>query len=64
MIFLARKPVNENAMKALAEMKLEIANELGYDPSKGNAAGGMTKNLAKIGEKQFGEEDRDIFYPI
>lgn len=64
MIFLTKKPVNENAMKALEEMKLEIANELGSGSVTGNVAGRMTRNLVEMGEKQLDGEDRDTFYPI
>lgn len=61
---MARRPINENAMKALEEMKLEIANEINYHSSTTrNNARGMTKNIIQKGEHQFSQNDQDTFNP-
>ncbi|WP_352420791.1 small, acid-soluble spore protein, alpha/beta type [Proteiniborus sp.] len=66
---MARKPLNPNAAKALEEMKLEIANEMGLindlnnmNPinnifTAGPVGGMMTRNLVEIGQKQLINKD-------
>lgn len=71
MIRLAKKrPINPNAAKALEEMKLEIANELGLGDkvnnsdsvenifTAGNVGGQMTRKLVEMGEKEFMNRNR------
>lgn len=62
---MAKMPLNPNAVKALEEMKIEIANEIGlsYDLKNlspveniytaGTVGGMMTKRLVEIGQKQL-----------
>ena len=63
---MARKPVNPNAAKALEQLKLEIANDLGiennlYDKNHpinniftaGPVGGVMTRRLVEMGEKNL-----------
>ncbi|MCQ4924617.1 alpha/beta-type small acid-soluble spore protein [Tissierella carlieri] len=62
---LAKRPLNSNAVKALEEMKMEIANEMGLsnnlsnlDPienifTAGTVGGMMTKKLVEMGQKQL-----------
>ncbi len=65
-ILMARKgPLNPNAAKALEEMKLEIANEIGLgdgfnnlDPvenifTAGTVGGHMTRNMVKMGQEEL-----------
>ena len=59
---MVKKPINENAMKAFEEMKLEIANELGYDFTTMANSIGMTKNIA-LGKKQYSNDDKNTFNP-
>ncbi|WP_338114402.1 alpha/beta-type small acid-soluble spore protein [Tissierella carlieri] len=65
MSILAKRPLNSNAVKALEEMKMEIANEMGLsnnlsnlDPienifTAGTVGGMMTKKLVEMGQKQL-----------
>lgn len=61
MIFLARKMSNPNAFKALQELKMEMAQELGIDNSetsleknrKHTVTGIATKNLVAMGQKKL-----------
>nr|WP_246565586.1 alpha/beta-type small acid-soluble spore protein [Tissierella carlieri] len=62
---MAKRPLNSNAVKALEEMKMEIANEMGLsnnlsnlDPienifTAGTVGGMMTKKLVEMGQKQL-----------
>lgn len=63
---MARKPLNPNAAKALEEMKLEIAKEMGLTDNLNNnlnpieniftagpVGGMMTRNLVEMGQKQL-----------
>ena len=63
---MARKPLNPNAAKALEEMKLEIAKEVGLADNLNNnlnpieniftagpVGGMMTRNLVEMGQKQL-----------
>jgi hypothetical protein len=62
---LAKRPLNSNAVRALEEMKMEIANEMGLsnnlsnlDPienifTAGTVGGMMTKKLVEMGQKQL-----------
>lgn len=62
---MAKRPLNTNAAKALEEMKVEIANELGLTNSltklnpieniftAGPVGGIMTRNLVEMAEKQL-----------
>ncbi|KNF08940.1 small, acid-soluble spore protein, alpha/beta type [Gottschalkia purinilytica] len=62
---MSKNPLNPNARKALDEMKLEIANELGLANKLSNTnsieniftagpvGGMMTKKLVEIGQKQL-----------
>ncbi|WP_236914671.1 small, acid-soluble spore protein, alpha/beta type [Clostridium sp. Cult2] len=67
-----RKPVDSNAIKALQEMKMEIAKELGVtdtfttdnklDPvtnifTAGPVGGLMTRKLVEMGEKELMDEE-------
>ncbi len=69
MSLLTRKgPLNPNAVKALEEMKLEIANEMGLgdgfnnlDPvenifTAGAVGGQMTRNMVKMGQEELLKE--------
>ncbi|WMM25274.1 hypothetical protein RBU61_01025 [Tissierella sp. MB52-C2] len=60
---MTKKPINENAMKAFEEMKLEIANELGYDPTTMANSMGITKSIAHMGEKEYSHKNKDTFNP-
>ena len=68
---MSKRPLDPNAMKALNEMKLEIANELGVsdafmnneeiDPvdnifTAGRVGGLMTKRLVEMGEKDLTDD--------
>ncbi|WP_308523964.1 alpha/beta-type small acid-soluble spore protein [Tissierella carlieri] len=65
MRILAKRPLNSNAVRALEEMKMEIANEMGLsnnlsnlDPienifTAGTVGGMMTKKLVEMGQKQL-----------
>ncbi|CAK7018059.1 MAG: Small, acid-soluble spore protein beta [Tissierella sp.] len=62
---MAKRPLNSNAVRALEEMKMEIANEMGLsnnlsnlDPienifTAGTVGGMMTKKLVEMGQKQL-----------
>lgn len=63
---MTKRPLNPNAFKALEEMKLEIAKEIGLsselnnslDPinnilTAGPVGGMMTRKLVEIGEKEL-----------
>ncbi len=62
---MARRPLNPNAAKALEEMKIEIANELGLANNLNNlnpieniftagpVGGMMTRNLVEMAQKQL-----------
>lgn len=62
---MARIPLNPNAAKALEEMKIEIANELGLANNLNNlnpieniftagpVGGMMTRNLVEMAQKQM-----------
>jgi hypothetical protein len=65
-IFLARRPVNPNAAKALEQLKLEIANDLGIENNlhdknhpinniftAGPVGGVMTRKLVEMGERNL-----------
>ncbi|MDK2918371.1 MAG: hypothetical protein PWQ37_1104 [Candidatus Petromonas sp.] len=71
MIFLANRPVDPNAIKALNELKYEIASELGIleDMTKnkgsiqniffaGHVGGHMTKRLVKMAEKELSNKNK------
>lgn len=65
------KPMNSNAVKALEQMKLEIANEMGLadslnnlDPienifTAGPVGGMMTRNLVAMGQKKLMEDHKE-----
>lgn len=65
------KPMNSNAIKALEQMKLEIANEMGVadslnnlDPienifTAGPVGGMMTRNLVAMGQKKLMEDHKE-----
>ena len=68
---MSKRPLDPNAMKALNEMKLEIANELGVsdafmnneeiDPvdnifTAGRVGGLMTRKLVEMGEKDLTDD--------
>ncbi|SKC81712.1 alpha/beta-type small acid-soluble spore protein [Maledivibacter halophilus] len=73
---MAKGPVDPNAMKALNEMKYEIANELGItknlltnesglDSGKnvfygGYVGGHMTKKLVEMGEKELMNYNKNL----
>lgn len=62
MISLSFKPTNQNAMKALEQMKLEIANE--FDASLTNGEkydGSVTRDLVTRAERKI--KDIDTFNP-
>ncbi|MBU5440161.1 alpha/beta-type small acid-soluble spore protein [Tissierella sp. MSJ-40] len=62
---MGKSPLNPNARKALDEMKIEIANELGLPDTLSNdnpvdniftagpVGGVMTRKLVEMGEKQL-----------
>ncbi|MEG1311444.1 MAG: alpha/beta-type small acid-soluble spore protein [Romboutsia sp.] len=65
---MSNKQVNQNAKKALNQMKLEIANELGIETNNingatntsqengkmgGNLGGIMSRKLVEMGEKEL-----------
>ena len=62
---MAKRSLNPNAAKALEEMKMEIANEIGLSNSQtnynqfnniftaGTVGGLMTRNLVKMGEEEL-----------
>lgn len=59
---MKRQP-NENARKALEDLKLEIANELNVDlRNVGKVGGTMTRRMVEMGEKQL-LKNQDIFNP-
>lgn len=60
---MVKKPIHENAMKALEEMKLEIASELGYDSTTMSNSMKMTKNISQIGETQYSHDEQNTFNP-
>jgi hypothetical protein len=68
---MSKRPLDPNAMKALNEMKLEIANELGVSDAfmnneeigpvdniftAGRVGGLMTKRLVEMGEKDLTDD--------
>lgn len=56
------KPTNQNAMKALEQMKLEIANEFDANLTNGEKYdGSVTRDLVSRAEKKI--EDIDSFNP-
>ncbi len=62
MIFLTKKSIDQNAMKALDQMKLEIANELDANLTDAEKAdGAMARDLVMRAEKQI--TDKDSFNP-
>lgn len=65
MIFLAKRPINQNAMKALDQMKTEIANELDAKlTNEEKIDGTMTSDLVRRAERKALDEDKDMFYPF
>jgi hypothetical protein len=62
---LEKTPLNSNAVKALEEMKMEIANEMGLSNNLSNlnpveniftagpVGGMMTRKLVEMGQKQL-----------
>lgn len=59
---MKRQP-NENARKALEDLKLEIANELNVDlRNVGKVGGTMTRRMVEMGEKQL-LKNQDTFNP-
>lgn len=64
-----KKPLDPNAAKALQDMKLEIANELGdnlnnLDPvenifTAGNVGGMMTRKLVEMGEEELVKRNKN-----
>jgi len=67
-VFIAKKSLNPNAVEALAQLKMEIARELGVDNkiennnsisninnifTAGPVGGVMTRRLVEMGEKQL-----------
>jgi len=62
---MAKKSLNPNAVEALEQLKMEIANELGVDNNLSNqnpinniftagpVGGVMTRRLVEMGEKQL-----------
>ena len=51
---------NDNARKALDDMKLEIANELNIQLTNvGKVGGTMTRRLVEIGQKQLVEDEKE-----
>ena len=69
---MSKRPVDSNAVKALNEMKLEIANELGisdiFDKNNksdsvtniftaGPVGGLMTRRLVEMGEKELIDDE-------
>ncbi len=64
MIFLAKRPVDRNAIKALEGMKLEIANEINYHSrTTGDASKGTARNIAEIGERELSQDGENTFNP-
>lgn len=63
-IIMTMKP-NENARKALDQMKMEIANELNVKLTNvGKVGGTMTKRLVEMGQRQLIDDDKaDTFNP-
>ncbi|WMM24795.1 alpha/beta-type small acid-soluble spore protein [Tissierella sp. MB52-C2] len=65
MSILEKTPLNSNAVKALEEMKMEIANEMGLSNNLSNlnpveniftagpVGGMMTRKLVEMGQKQL-----------
>jgi type II secretory pathway component PulF len=47
-IFLSRNPVDPNAINALNQMKLEIANELGITNNFANNSGSIDESVQNI----------------
>ena len=61
-MILTNRPVNQNAMKALEEMKLEIANEFDANLTDAEKHDGVnTRELVARAEKQL--NDMDTFNP-
>ncbi len=72
MIWLNKRPIQTNARKALEEMKLEIANELGMDDNflenksnpttnifnAGRVGGLMTRKLVEMGQKNLIDDEK------
>lgn len=53
---------NDNARKALDDMKLEIANELNITLTNvGKVGGTMTKRLVEMGQRQLVEDEKNKF---
>lgn len=51
---------NDNARKALDDMKLEIANELNIQLTNvGKVGGTMTRRLVEIGQRQLVEDEKE-----
>ena len=73
---MLNKQINANAVKALEQMKLEIANEMGLadslnnlDPienifTAGPVGGMMTRNLVEMGQRKLMEEHKEQKYKI
>lgn len=58
---MIRKP-NQNAQKALDDLKMEIANELNITvTNEGKVGGNMTKRLVEIGQKQLIKDSQNTF---
>lgn len=69
---MGKRPLDPNAIRALNEMKLEIANELGMEEGMSNldsvsnifnagAIGGrMTRNLVEMGQKQLIQDNKEM----
>lgn len=56
------KPTNENAMKALEQMKMEIANEFDAKLTNGESFdGAVTRDLVSRAERKI--KDIDTFNP-
>lgn len=55
---------NDNARKALDDMKLEIANELNITLTNvGKVGGTMTKRLVEMGQRQLVEDYKNNLEP-
>lgn len=59
---MAKKPINQNAMHALDQMKTEIANELDAKlTDEEKIDGTMTVNLVEMAERKIA--DKNTFNP-
>ena len=57
---MGKKPLDPNAIRALNEMKMEIAKELGVTNNiftAGPVGGIMTRRLVEMGEKDLIDEE-------